>query len=70
MHARSCAVPQLYSKLAASQELRKMLNFGRTDDRNDRARLSDAELIAQLSDMAKQLGVEISPNYSFYKRDE
>jgi len=47
-----------------------MLNFGRTDDRNDPARLSDAELIAQLSDMAKQLGVEISLNYSFYKRDE
>ena len=45
-------------------------SFGRTDDRDDRARLSDAELIAQLSDMAKQLGVEISPNYSFYKRDE
>jgi hypothetical protein len=29
-----------------------MLNFGRTDDRNDLARLSDAELIAQLSAMA------------------
>jgi hypothetical protein len=28
-------VPQLYSKLAASQELRKMLNIGRTEDRND-----------------------------------
>jgi hypothetical protein len=53
------AVPQLYSKLAASQELRKTLNIGRTGDRNELARLSDAELIAQLSDMAKQLGVEI-----------
>jgi hypothetical protein len=40
-------VPQLYSKLQASQELRKMLNIGRTDDRNDLARLSDAELVAQ-----------------------
>ena len=59
------AVPQLYSKLAASQELRKMLNFGRTDDRNDLARLSDAELIAQLSDMAKELGIKIDLNYSF-----
>ena len=29
-----------------------MLNFGRTEDRNDLARLSDAELIAQLDDMA------------------
>ena len=42
-----------------------MLNFGRTEDRNDLARLSDAELIAQLADMAKQLGVEINLNYSF-----
>jgi hypothetical protein len=58
-------VPQLYSKLAASQELRKMLNIGRTDDRNDLARLSDAELIGQLSDMAKQLGIEIDLKYSF-----
>ena len=59
------AVPQLYSKLAASQELCKILNIGRTEDRNDIARLSDAELIAQLSDMAKQLGVDINLNYSF-----
>jgi hypothetical protein len=59
------AVPQLYSKLVASQELRKMLNFARTEDRNDLARLSDAELIAQLSDTAKQLGVQIDLNYSF-----
>src|SRR5271169_105108 len=59
------AVPQLYSKLAASQELRKMLSIGRTDDRNDLSRLSDAELIAQLSDTAKQLGVDINLNYSF-----
>ena len=42
-----------------------MLNFGRTEDRNELARLSDAELIAQLADMAKQLGVEINLNYSF-----
>ena len=42
-----------------------MLNFGRTDDRNDLARLSDAELIAQLSDMAKELGIKIDLNYSF-----
>jgi hypothetical protein len=62
---RGRTVPQLCSKLAASQELRKMLNIGRTEDRNDLARLSDAELIAQLSDTAKQLGVEINLNYSF-----
>jgi hypothetical protein len=58
-------VPELYSKLAASQELRKMLNIRRTDERNDVSRLSDAELIQQLSDMAKELGVEINLNYSF-----
>ncbi len=54
------ALPQLYSKLVASQGLRKMLSIGRTDDRNDLVRLSDADLIAQLSDTAKQLGVEIN----------
>jgi hypothetical protein len=62
--SRGRAVPQLYGKLAASQGLRKMLNLGRSDDRNDLARLSDAELVAQLSDTAKQLGVEINLNYS------
>jgi terminase small subunit-like protein len=58
-------VPQLYSKLAASQELRKMLNIGRADDRSDVSRLSDAELVQQLSDQAKQLRVDINLNYSF-----
>ena len=43
-------MPHLYSKLAASQELRKMLSIGRADDRNDLSRLSDAELIQQLTD--------------------
>jgi hypothetical protein len=38
------AVPQLYSKLAASQELRKMLNIGRADDAGGVARMSDQEL--------------------------
>jgi Terminase small subunit len=47
-------VPQLYSKLAASQELRKMLNIGRSEHRNDLSRLSDAELIQQLADQARQ----------------
>jgi len=61
-------VPQLYSKLA--KELRKMLNLGRTEDRSDVSRLSDAELIAQLADMAKQLGIEINLNYSFLQRNK
>ena len=67
---RGRAVPQLYSKLAASQELRKMLSIGRADDRNDLSRLSDAELIQQLTDQAKELGVEINLNYSFLQRNK
>ena len=69
---RGNAVPQLYSKLAASQELRKMLNIGGQKDRpeTDVSRLSDAELIQQLADQAKELGIEIDLNYSFLKRDE
>jgi terminase small subunit-like protein len=63
-------VPQLYSKLAASQELRKMLSIGRADDRNDLSRLSDAELIQQLTDQAKQLGVEINLNYAFLQQQQ
>ena len=47
-----------------------MLNSCRTDERSDLSRLSDVELIAQLSDTAKELGTEINLNYSFYKRDE
>jgi hypothetical protein len=62
---RGRIVPQLYSKLAASQELRKMLDIGRLDDRSDVQRMSDAELIAQLADQAKQLGLDINLNYSF-----
>jgi hypothetical protein len=46
--------PQLYSKLQANAELRKMLNTGRSDHRNDMSRLSDPELIARLSDTAKE----------------
>jgi len=65
---RGRAVPQLYSKLAASQELRKMLNLGRSDERSDVSRLSDAELIVQLSDTARELGIEINLNDSFAQR--
>ena len=60
-------IPKLYSKAQANAELRKMHNFGRTDDRpeSEVARLSDAELIAQLADTAKQLGVEMKLDYAF-----
>jgi len=65
-------VPQLYSKLAANQELRKMLNIGGQKDRaeTDVSRLSDAELIQQLADQAKELGIEINLNYSFAQQSD
>jgi hypothetical protein len=70
--ARGNVVPQLYSKLQANAELRKMLNIGGQKDQpeTDVSRLSDAELIQQLADQAKELGIEIDLNYSFHKRDE
>jgi hypothetical protein len=42
-----------------------MLDIGRIDERTDIQRLSDADLIAQLADQAKQLGLDINLNYSF-----
>jgi Terminase small subunit len=70
--ARGNVVPQLYSKAQANAELRKMLNIGRSEDRpeNDVSRLSDAELVRQLADQAKQLGVEINLNYSFLQQQK
>jgi hypothetical protein len=59
-------IPKLYSRLQASKELRQMHGFGRTDDRpDDVSRLSDAELVAQLADTAKELGIQIDLNYKF-----
>ena len=58
-------IPKLYSKLQASKELRAMLNIGRPERESDISRLSDAELIQQLADQAKELGIEINLNYSF-----
>ena len=65
-------IPKLYSKAQANAELRKMLNIGRTEDRpeSDVSRLSDAELIQQLADQAKQLGIDISLNYSFFQQQK
>ena len=64
-------IPKLYSKLQASKELRAMLNIGRPEERTtDMSRLSDAELVAQLAEQAKELGIEIDLNYRFLKRDE
>jgi len=63
-------IPKLYSKAQANSDLRKLLNIGRTEDRpeNDVSRLSDAELVAQISDQAKQLGIEINLNYAFLQQ--
>ena len=58
-------IPKLYSKLQASKELRAMLNIGRPERESDISRLSDAELIQQLADQARELGIEINLNYSF-----
>jgi hypothetical protein len=60
-------IPKLYSKSEANRELRKFHNIGSQTDRleSDVSRLSDAELIQQLADQAKELGIEINLNYSF-----
>jgi hypothetical protein len=58
-------IPRFYSKLQALKELRAMLNIGKPADVSDVSRLSDAELIQQLADQAKQLGVEIDLNFRF-----
>jgi hypothetical protein len=70
--ARGNVVPQLYSKLQANAELRKMLNIGGQKDRpeTDVSRLSDAELIQQLTDQAKQLGIEIDLSYRFAEKSD
>ena len=41
------------------------INIGRSDERSEMSSLSDAELIQQLSDTAKELGIKIDLNYSF-----
>jgi hypothetical protein len=63
--ARGNVVPQLYSKLHASKELRALHNIGAREDRSAAAasQLSDAELIQQLADTAKELGINIDLNY-------
>jgi Terminase small subunit len=60
-------VPRLYSKVQANAELRKMLNIGgqREPGVSDASQLSDAELIAQLADQAKVLGIDIDLNFRF-----
>jgi len=65
-------IPKLYSKLQASKELRAMLNIDGQKNRpeTDVSRLSDAELIQQLADQAKELGIEIDLNYRFAEKSD
>jgi hypothetical protein len=63
--SRGWLIPKLFSKLAASKELRAMLNLSAKSEAPDVTKLSDAELIAQLAQQAKELGIEIDLNYSF-----
>jgi hypothetical protein len=59
-------IPKPYSKMQANQELRKLLGIGVVNgagDGGEVARLSDAELIAQLAQQAKDLGIEIDLSY-------
>jgi hypothetical protein len=60
-------IPNLYSKAQANRDLREMLNIGdrKEQEVDDVSKLSDAELIQQLADTAKELGVKINLNYSF-----
>jgi hypothetical protein len=60
-------VPKLYNKLQANAALQKMNNIGSQTDRSesDVSRLSDAELIQQLADQAKELGIKVDLNYTF-----
>ena len=58
-------IPKLYSKLQANKELRAMLNISAKQSAPDVTQLSDSELLAQLAQLAKELGIEIDLNYSF-----
>jgi len=59
-------IPKPYSKLQANVELRKLLGIGTLSrDDGDVGRLSDAELVAQLAQQAKELGIEIDLSYRF-----
>ncbi len=62
--AKGRVFPQLHNALVASKELRAMLNIGKSSEQLG-PNLSDAELVAQLADQAKQLGVEIDLNFRF-----
>ncbi len=64
------AISKLFSKLQAFRELRAMLNIGRPEQPTDVSRLSDAALIQQLADQAKELGIEIDLNYRLAQKSD
>ncbi len=68
---RGNVIPKLYSKDRANKGLRELLNIGAQEHRPESnvSRLSDAELVAQLSEQAQQLGVKIDLSYSFDGED-
>ena len=71
--AKGRAVPVLYSKIAASQELRRLNNIGAKErEQTDISQLSDAELISTLAQQAKELGIDIKLDYTFHlpKKDD
>jgi len=58
---------KLVSKIQANQELRKLLGLDRQQQavQSDLSRLTDAELVAELSRQANELGVKIDLSYKF-----
>jgi hypothetical protein len=58
------ATPKLHSASWANSELRKFHTIGtQASEENGVQRLSDAELITQLANQAKELGIEIDLSY-------
>lgn len=57
---------KLYSAMQANQELRKLLGIGKGDEvnqGNEFERMSDGELIAELSRQANELGINVTLTY-------
>ena len=60
-------VPKVYSKLQANAELRKLLKIdGVPRESGELTRLTTAELVAQLAQQAKALGIELDLSYQFW----
>src|SRR5215467_907917 len=64
---RGRLIPRLYSKMAASKELRSMLNLSARADAADVTRLSDQEPLQTLAQQARELGISIDLNYTFHQ---